>query len=157
MSAHRASLAALLTLAAAGAATAAEDDRGAHLFNSECAVCHQADGAGAVGLAPPLRNSLQGYIGGAEGRGYLAQILISGMAGPIRSQAQYWNGVMPSFATHSDTELAATLHYVLTQLNGLSAADAEQIDIAQIAAARQRAPSAGETRKLRQQLTQGSH
>lgn len=130
---------------------------GEQIFKGECAACHQADGAGAPGLAPPLRDALKDYFASAEGRGYLAQILISGMAGPIKSQGQLWNGVMPSFASaHSDAELAATIDYALTRFNGIAKTDTNLIAPAQLAEARKRAPSTGDTRKLRQQLQPGT-
>ena len=141
-----------LLLGVAAPIVCAAQSPGQKIFSSECANCHQPDGAGAVGLAPPLRDSLKPYLASAEGRGYLAQIVVSGMAGPIKSNGQMWNGVMPNFRQHSDAELAATLAYVLQQFNGVAANDPALPTAAQIAEARQRAPTPGATRTLRQQL-----
>jgi mono/diheme cytochrome c family protein len=130
---------------------------GEQIFKGECTACHQADGSGAVGLAPPLHDTLKGFYATPQGRGYLSQIVISGMAGPIKSQAQFWNGVMPNFTQHSDAELASTLNYVLSTFNGVSVKDTQLITAAQLAEAHKRAPTAGETRQLRQQLLAASH
>src|SRR5216684_3244680 len=46
----------------------------------------------------------------AEGKRYLAQILISGMIGPIDTEGHQFNGMMPSFrADLSDTEIGSQL------------------------------------------------
>jgi mono/diheme cytochrome c family protein len=148
-------IAAVLLGIAAFEASAAQS--GEQIFKGECAACHQADASGAVGLAPPLHDTLKGFFATPQGRGYLAQIVISGMAGPIKSQAQFWNGVMPNFTQHSDAELALTLNYVLTNFNAVEQKNPQLITAAQVAEARKRAPSAGETRQLRQQLLTAGH
>jgi mono/diheme cytochrome c family protein len=139
-------------LAAAPAALAAPD--GAASFADHCVVCHQADAQGATGLAPSLAGTLAPYASTAQGRQYLSQILISGMAGRIESQGQTLIGNMPAFATTlDDATIAATINYVLATYNGVAAAP---ITPASVAAARAAAPSAADTRHLRAAILAGS-
>jgi mono/diheme cytochrome c family protein len=123
---------------------------GAAIFAENCAMCHQAGGEGAVGLAPPLSGTLARYTASPEGRQYLSQILISGMAGPIETKIGKFSGLMPSFADKlSDAEAAAVLAYVLGTFNGVAA---PAVAAADVAAARARAPSAADTHRLRKTL-----
>jgi mono/diheme cytochrome c family protein len=107
---------ALLTLAASGPLQAAD---GAKLYEANCAVCHQPDGNGSEGLAPPLVDVLAKRAQSAVGREYLAQVLVSGMVGNITSRGVKYNGNMPA-ATLSDEELAAVMGHVLTTFNKVS-------------------------------------
>lgn len=107
---------ALLTLAASGPLRAAD---GARLYEAHCVVCHQPDGNGAEGLAPPLTAVLAKRAQSASGREYLAQVLVSGMVGNIISRGVKYNGNMPA-ASLSDEELAAVMGYVLTTFNAVS-------------------------------------
>jgi mono/diheme cytochrome c family protein len=144
----RAAVACTLLLLA-GAAHAAD---GAKIFAENCAMCHQAGGEGAVGLAPPLAGTLARYTSSADGKQYLSQILISGMAGPIQTQGQKFSGLMPSFADKlSDEDATSVLGYVLTKFNGVTTTTVQKQDVA---AARARAPSAADTHHLRKTLTQ---
>lgn len=107
---------ALLTLAASGPVRAAD---GAKLYEGHCVACHQADGNGAEGLAPPLTGVLEKRAQSVNGREYLAQVLVSGMVGTITSRGVKYNGNMPP-ATLSDEELVAVMGYVLTTFNKVS-------------------------------------
>jgi len=107
---------ALLTLAASGPLRAAD---GAKLYEGHCVACHQPDGNGAEGLAPPLAGVLAKRAQSASGREYLAQVLVSGMVGNITSRGVRYNGNMPP-ATLSDEELVAVVDYVLTTFNAVS-------------------------------------
>lgn len=130
-------------------AAAAPPD-GAALFAARCVPCHQADATGADGLAPSLAGTLKNYLTTTEGKQYLSQIAVSGMAGRIESQGRVVVGMMPSFKTDlSDAEIAAVVNYVLGHFNGV--ADAP-IAPAAIAAARQAGPTPTETRKLREKI-----
>src|ERR1700676_2986291 len=96
------------------------NDIGQKLFKERCVLCHQEDAHGAAGVAPSLVGTLVPYPASAEGKRYLAQILISGMIGPIDTEGQKFNGLMPSFrADLSDAEIAATVNYVLGTYNGV--------------------------------------
>lgn len=136
---------------AATPALAAPD--GAALFATHCAQCHQATGEGAEGLAPSLVGTLKDYLSAADGKTYLAQILVSGMAGRIESQGRVVVGIMPSFAPYmSDAELAAVIDYALDHFNGVSG---DPITPDQVAAARAAKPTSTTEHKLREQIKAG--
>jgi mono/diheme cytochrome c family protein len=103
-------------VAASGPLQAAD---GAKLYEANCAVCHQPDGNGSEGLAPPLTGVLAKRAQSASGREYLAQVLVSGMVGTITSRGVKYNGNMPA-ATLSDAELVAVMGHVLTTFNKVS-------------------------------------
>lgn len=107
---------ALLTMAASGSVRA----DGAALYATHCVACHQPDGNGAEGLAPPLAGVLEKRARVAEGREYLAQVVVSGMVGGIKSRGVKYNGNMPSAAALSDDELSAVMGYVLSSFNASS-------------------------------------
>lgn len=123
--------AALLMVAASGPLRAAD---GAKLYEAHCMACHQPDGNGAEGLAPPLAGVLAKRAQSTNGREYLAQVLVSGMIGKITSRGVKYDGAMPA-ATLSDEELAAVMGYVLTTFNGVS----QPMPLELFAAARARA------------------
>jgi mono/diheme cytochrome c family protein/glucose/arabinose dehydrogenase len=84
--------------------TAAEQqrfERGRTVYASTCAACHQLDGRGIDGLAPPLVDSP--WVVGAERS--LARIALKGKAGTFAAP-------MPPLETMSDADLAAALTYV---------------------------------------------
>jgi mono/diheme cytochrome c family protein len=108
--------AALLMVAASGGLQAAD---GAKLYEAHCMACHQPDGNGAEGLAPPVAGVLAKRGQSTNGREYLAQVLVSGMIGKITSRGIKYDGAMPA-ATLSDEELASVMGYVLTTFNGVS-------------------------------------
>ncbi len=144
--------AALISLSLSPAFAAPPD--GAAIFADKCTRCHQANAAGADGLAPSLAGTLADYTKSAEGRQYLSQILISGMAGRIASQGRTIVGLMPRFATDlDDPQIAATVNYVLATFNNISTAP---ITAAAVADARKRAPSPSDTRKLREKIKAAS-
>jgi len=103
---------ALITLAASGPLQA----DGAALYATHCVACHQPDGNGAEGLAPPLAGVLAKRAQSDSGREYLAQVLVSGMVGNITSRGVKYNGNMPPAAL-SDEELSAVMGYVLARFN----------------------------------------
>jgi mono/diheme cytochrome c family protein len=123
---------------------------GEAIFTENCAMCHQANGEGSAGVAPPLAGMLARFTQTADGKNYLSQILISGMVGPIESKGQKIAGLMPSFADKlSDSDISAVLSYVLGKFNGVTAAIVQPQDVA---AARAKNPSATDTRHLRAKL-----
>ncbi len=127
---------------------------GQKIFKERCVLCHQEDAHGAAGVAPSLVGTLVPYLVSAQGKRYLAQILVSGMIGPIDTEAHKFSGLMPSFrADLSDAEIAATINYVLGTYNGVSDAGATKpITPEEVAAASAANPIATGTRALRQSV-----
>lgn len=112
-------LAALLLLAplaqAQAPATAYAD--GAASFQATCAVCHGPAGAGVPALAPPLRSNPLLYAASAEGRRQLALTVLYGLFGEISVEGARYDFKMPEFSQLDDATLAATLNFVLFDLD----------------------------------------
>jgi mono/diheme cytochrome c family protein len=127
----------------------ADNDVGEKTFKERCVVCHQEDAHGAAGVAPSLVGTLTRHLNSAEGKRYLAQILVSGMVGPIDTEGHKFSGLMPGFrADLSDAEIAATINYVLRTFNGVS--DASPITPQDVTTAAATNPGPAATRALRQ-------
>ena len=133
-------------LACAGSGPVRAD--GAALYAAHCVACHQPDGNGAEGLAPPLAGVLQQWAKLAAGREYLAQVLVSGMVGSITSRGVKYNGNMPSAADLSDEELAAVMGYVMSNFN----ASPLQLPAALFADARSKAVQPAAVRRQRERF-----
>jgi len=78
------------------------------LFRGACAACHQLDGRGQRGLAPPLRDSE--WVTGPESR--LIRIALQGVRGPIEVDGSKWSLEMPGQGHLSDDELSKVLSYL---------------------------------------------
>lgn len=85
--------------------------RGAEVYAVACGTCHQADGRGLDGLAPPFVGSEWLDKPDAE----LADIALYGLSGPIEVAGERWDMTMPGWAQLSDRELADVLTYVTTR------------------------------------------
>ena len=85
--------------------------RGRVLYGTTCAACHQVDGLGLPGLAPPFAESewLEKPIS------ELAKITVNGLSGPIKVNGVDWDMIMPGWPHLSDQEIADVLNYVLSQ------------------------------------------
>ena len=90
---------------------------GAHLYQRDCLACHQADGAGLPGMAPPLRSDSLKRLGSRAGV-YVASVLLNGLSG-VDLDGGFYPGPMPAWAALTDDELAALANHVL-ELNGLT-------------------------------------
>jgi mono/diheme cytochrome c family protein len=89
-------------------------DRGAVLFQSYCAACHQYDGQG-MGKAPPLAGV--SWVTGPESR--LIKIVLHGLRGPMVVEGQTYDLEMPGFGqVLSDTDVAVLLSYVRRRFGG---------------------------------------
>lgn len=143
-----------LSLAWAVGPALADNDVGEKIFKERCVVCHQEDAHGAAGVAPSLAGTLAGHLDSAAGKRYLAQILISGMMGPIDTEGHKFSGLMPSFRGDlSDADIAATINYVLKTFNGVSDASATApITPQEVSTVSATNPVASDTRTLRQSL-----
>jgi mono/diheme cytochrome c family protein len=128
----------------------AQAQDGKAIYDANCAACHQPDGAGAVGLAPPLAGTLGKRVGSPVGRKYVPGVVITGMAGKIESKGVVYNGIMPSWQHFSDAELAGVVNYVLTTFNAAElAADHVPYEADEFAAFRAKKPTAKELRSWR--------
>jgi mono/diheme cytochrome c family protein/glucose/arabinose dehydrogenase len=100
--------------AAPGAVTSLTDaekamvQKGSVVFRGACAACHQLDGSGQQGLAPPLRDSE--WVTGPSER--LVRIALHGVRGPIEVDGTRWDLEMPGQGHLSDQELAQVLSYL---------------------------------------------
>jgi mono/diheme cytochrome c family protein len=108
---------------------------GAASFQTNCVVCHGASGAGLPGLAPPLLSYPGRYAASAEGRRQLAMTVLFGMIGEITVEDKHFNFQMPDFARLDDATLAATLNFVLFDLDHVRA-DVKPITPGEIATER---------------------
>lgn len=81
-------------------------------FNSNCSMCHQLAAAGLPGQFPRLAGRAGKFAATAAGRDYLEHVVLFGMAGRITVDGADIVGVMPSFASLSNEDLAAALSYV---------------------------------------------
>jgi mono/diheme cytochrome c family protein len=83
-------------------------ERGRALYATLCASCHQPDGAGLDGLAPPLADS--GRAAGAPARA--VRIVLHGMQGPLRVGERSFDLVMPGQPQLDDAQIADVLTFV---------------------------------------------
>jgi mono/diheme cytochrome c family protein len=139
-----------------GAGTAAPADapayaQGAGSFQSNCAMCHGAAGAGVPGLAPPITSYPARYAASAEGRRQLALTLLYGMFGDIVIDDKHYDSRMPDFARLDDATLAATLNFVVFDL-GHAPASVKPLESAEIAAERGKTVDGAAVREHRKGL-----
>lgn len=96
------------SLVALPPAQQARFERGRTAFNQTCAACHQPDGQGQEGLAPPLAGSA--WVVGPESR--IVRIALHGVEGGINVNGRRYEMEMPPLGALGDEELAAILTYV---------------------------------------------
>jgi mono/diheme cytochrome c family protein len=90
--------------------------KGRMIFQKICAACHQQDGAGKDGVAPPLVGSE--WVKAASGE-RLVRIVLNGLNGPIQVRDKTWNMVMPPWRENlTDEEISMVLNYVRSQWGG---------------------------------------
>jgi mono/diheme cytochrome c family protein len=100
--------------------------RGRFLFEQNCATCHNPDGMGKPGQAPPFAGSEWVLV---EGVNRLVRIPQVGLNGPVEVKGQPWNLSMAGMgAPYSDEDLAAVLSYIRKSWgNQASVVTAEQV------------------------------
>lgn len=81
---------------------------GERVYARACAGCHQPDGRGLAGLAPPLRDS-EWVVGRAD---VLVRIVAHGVRGPIDVNGTTWALEMPGQGQLDDADVAAVASYV---------------------------------------------
>jgi cytochrome c oxidase subunit 2 len=89
--------------------------KGESVYNTNCASCHQEDGAGLAKLYPPLLNS--DFI--KNNPLAIDSIIKNGQNGPIVVNGVNYNMAMPSSKKLSDFEIKQIASYVLIKFNKL--------------------------------------
>ncbi len=90
--------------------------KGRAIYQKICAACHQPDGLGKEGVAPPLAGSE--WVLAARGD-RLVRIVLNGISGPVAVQGRVWNLVMPPWRENlKDDEIAVVLNYVRSEIAG---------------------------------------
>ncbi len=91
--------------------TGGASERGRAVYEqvAQCVLCHNTDGSGKPGQAPPLAGSE--WALGSPAR--MIRIPMAGLTGPIQVKGQEWNLSMPAMgAGLNDEDLAAVLTYI---------------------------------------------
>lgn len=84
-------------------------NQGKAVYENVCGLCHNNDGTGKAGQAPPFVGSE--WVAGNPER--MMRIPLAGLAGPIQVAGQAYNLSMPAMgAALSDDDLAAALSYI---------------------------------------------
>lgn len=103
---------------------AARFTAGKPLFETVCASCHQVDGRGLDGLAPPLLDS-EWVLGSPE---RTVRIVLHGVRGPITVLGRVHTGDMPAFGALDDQQISSILTYLRRAWgHTASAVDPEQV------------------------------
>lgn len=126
-----------------------EASLGQSVFESNCASCHQASGAGLAGVFPPLKDNLATTSKLDGGKDYLINAALFGLSGAIKVDGTSYNGVMPAWGQLSDEEIAAVLNYAISGWDGTEVADVAETDVR---AARTNSYSSDKVLGLRQAL-----
>ena len=116
-------------------AEAAPQPDGAAAYK-RCAACHLATGAGVPGAFPPLAGNVKSLAQTAEGRRYLALVVIRGVSGPLTVEGKGYRGVMPAQGDLDDATAAALLDHVVAKI---AKGKAKPFTAPEIAAARKAA------------------
>jgi len=112
---------------------------GQDVFNKTCAACHQPNGMGKDGMAPPLVGS-EWVLAPRPNR--IAHVALYGLTGPINVKGKEWGLTMvPWKDTFDDQHIAAVLTYVRNTWGN----KASPVKPEQVAAARKEAHRGPET------------
>lgn len=107
----------LTLLAGSGLWTSARAQTADHaaVFNNNCSMCHQLAAAGVPGEFPRLAGRAGKIAAAAAGRNYLERVVLFGMIGEVTVDGTpIVGGVMPSFGSLSDQDLADALNYIVS-------------------------------------------
>jgi mono/diheme cytochrome c family protein len=119
--------------------------RGKTVYENVCALCHNTDGMGKPGQAPPFAGS-EWALGSPE---HMIRIPLSGLTGSVSVKGQVWNLSMPAMgAALSDEDLAATLSYIRNSWgNKASVITPEQVKVVRAAVGNRTQPWTAELLK----------
>lgn len=106
--------------AEAAEAEAAILQEGQQVYSQICSACHQPGGAGLSGQFPPLLDNPN-----VDDSAYVADVITNGLQGEITVLGETYDGVMPSFSTLSDEEVAAVTAYLQADFEAPAAAEGE--------------------------------
>jgi mono/diheme cytochrome c family protein len=104
-------------------------DRGERIYSS-CHACHQGDGRGSPGLAPPLAGSAR--VAGPPAA--LVRIVLHGLEGHYAFGDATYAGTMPPVPLTEDREIAAVLTYIRRSFGNR----ADPVDPAEVTRERER-------------------
>jgi mono/diheme cytochrome c family protein len=110
----------VLMLGMLGLAEGAAAETGEAVYRNNCALCHQTDAQGLAGQFPRLAGRIGAIAAKDAGREYLIEVVLNGMAGRINIDDTPIQGVMPSFRTLSDEQIAVVLSYLAGLPHGAS-------------------------------------
>ena len=82
--------------------------KGKALYLVSCSACHQPNGQGLQGIAPPLAETRWP----SESEDRLARIVLHGLRGPINVAGKKYNLEMPAMGFFDDQDIAAILTYI---------------------------------------------
>jgi mono/diheme cytochrome c family protein len=140
-----------VVLAFAAAAANAQDPATTSLFVQNCSACHQADGSGTPGLAPPLKGAHWQKL--VAERSYLPRVIAFGLTGPIKVGDAVFNSGMPAQGQLSDEQLARLANHVASELNAANLSpDWKPYDVAEVASVRATQHTSTEQRQLRSKI-----
>jgi mono/diheme cytochrome c family protein len=86
---------------------------GARTYDTYCSACHQPSGQGVAGAFPPLAGHAP-QLFEQKGSAFMVRLVLFGMTGAIEVDGTQYNGVMPSWSSLRDDEIAAAINEVLT-------------------------------------------
>jgi mono/diheme cytochrome c family protein len=139
-----------LALALAAAAASAQETGGAGLFVETCSACHQADGGGTPGFAPPLKGTHWQKL--LAERSYLPRVIAFGLTGQIKVGEAVFSGGMAAQAQLTDEQVAALANHVASVLNAAHLPPGwKPYDAAEVAGVRAAPHGSIEQRQLRKQ------
>lgn len=106
---------ALLAGSSLGTPAVAQTASHSTVFDTNCSMCHQLGAAGVPGQFPRLAGRAGKIAATAAGKDYLESVVLFGMIGGITVDgSSIVGGVMPSFASLSDQDLAEALNYIVS-------------------------------------------
>lgn len=104
---------AMMVAATLAATPAAGRASGQQTFSAQCSMCHQPNGAGLPGSFPRLAGRVPLIARSADGRRYLAMVLLYGLYGPITVDGKAISGMMPAMGSLGDQAVADVLNHVI--------------------------------------------
>jgi mono/diheme cytochrome c family protein len=105
------------------------------VYDSTCALCHQNGATGLKGQVPRLAGRVDRLAAQPDSRAYLIDTVLFGLTGKIEVDDAPIVGVMPSFASLSDDQLATVLNYLI-RLGGTASKKVKPVTPSEIRAAR---------------------